>query len=247
MKSLLEIEKLNITFEFNGQIVNAVKDSSFRINKGECLAIVGESGSGKSTLISLLPRFYDMSKGSIKIDNIDIKTIPLTSLRKLISLVPQDSFLFNDSIKNNILLGDNTASENEMIEAAKRANAFNFIQNLPDKFNTKIGERGVKLSGGQRQRIAIARAMLKDSPILILDEATASLDSTSEKKVHMAIDNLIKDKTVIIIAHRFSTIMSADKIIVLKDGNLIAKGNHSELMKLSSEYKSLFENQLKDK
>ncbi len=239
------IEVNNLYFKYHDKTANILNDISFSIHKGNKIAIVGKSGSGKSTLISLLPRFYDASEGSIKIDNVDIRTIPLASLRQLISLVPQDSFLFNDSIKNNILLGQEMASKDEIIEASKRANAFEFIQNLPDKFNTKIGERGVKLSGGQRQRIAIARAMLKDSPILILDEATASLDSDSEIKVHEAIDNLIKNKTVITIAHRLSTIMSADNIIVLKDGEIVESGTHSELLKYNKEYKFLYDAQFK--
>ena len=235
----------NLNFNYSENENKILKNISFDISKGDTTAIVGKSGSGKSTLINLLPRFYDISKGTIEIDGVDIKRISLQSLRKLISLVPQDSFLFNDTIENNIRLGKESATKDEIINAAKGANALEFIDNLPEKFNSKIGERGLKLSGGQRQRISIARAILKNSPILILDEATASLDSDSEIKVHKAIDNLIKNKTVIIIAHRLSTIMNADKIIVLKDGELIESGKHDELIKIDKEYKFLYDAQFK--
>ena len=238
----IDITKLNFSYDMNENILDNI---SFNIPKSKKIAIVGRSGSGKSTLINLLPRFYEVSKGQIFIDDIDVLNISLKSLRELISIVPQDSFLFNDTIKNNILFGKTNATKEEMIEVSKKANAYEFIKNLPEKYDTIIGERGVRLSGGQRQRISIARAILKDSPILILDEATASLDSDSEKEVHKAIDNLIKNKTVIIIAHRLSTIMSADNIIVINNGKLAEQGNHAQLMALSGEYKLLFDTQFK--
>jgi len=234
----------NLNFSYNGK-ENILDNISFDIEKDKKIAIVGRSGSGKSTLINLLPRFYEVSKNQITIDGTDILDISLKSLRELISIVPQDSFLFNDTIENNILFGKTNAKKEEIIEACKKANAHEFIEKLSKKYNTTIGERGIRLSGGQRQRMSIARAILKDSPILILDEATASLDSDSEKEVHKAIDNLIKNKTVIIIAHRLSTIMSADHIIVINNGSLVEQGTHNELMRLSGEYKLLFDTQFK--
>ena len=216
------------------------------MKKGNTYASVGKSGAGKSTLINLMLRFYEPDKGKIIIDDADYLDISLKSIRKLISIVPQDSFLFNDTIKNNIMFGKIGAKEEEIINAAKKANAYDFIKKLPDTFDTIIGERGVKLSGGQCQRISIARAILKDSPIIIFDEATASLDSESEEKVHNAINNLIENKTVIIIAHRLSTIINSDHIIVLDDGKLIEQGNHLELLKKSGAYKSLYELQFKN-
>jgi len=240
-----EINYENISFNYvNGQDV--LSRISFKIKKGSTTAIVGKSGSGKSTLVSLLPRFYEIDRGKISIDSIDCSEISLKSLRELISIVPQDSFLFNDTIKNNIQFGKLNASMEEIKAAAKKANADNFINNLTNRYDTEIGERGMKLSGGQRQRISIARAMLKNSPILILDEATASLDSESEKKVHKAIDNLILNKTVIIIAHRLSTILNADNIIVMEDGKINNIGTHQELLKKEGTYKSLYELQFKN-
>tara|TARA_B100001250_G_C19587950_1_gene695060 strand:- start:3 stop:866 length:864 start_codon:yes stop_codon:yes gene_type:complete len=235
----------NVSFQYDKDIP-IIKKLSLEIKKGTTTAIVGKSGSGKSTLINMLPRFYEVNNGEILIDNINTSQISLESLRSLISIVPQDSFLFNDSIKHNIGYGNIEASFDEIKLAAQKANAKDFIENLPDLYNTVIGERGVKLSGGQRQRISIARAILKNSPVLILDEATASLDLDSEKKVHSAIDNLILDKTVIIIAHRLSTIMNADKIVVMNDGEIAEIGNHKELIDKSGIYQSLYQLQFKD-
>ncbi len=240
-----EINYNNVSFQYDKDIP-IIKKLSLEIKKGTTTAIVGKSGSGKSTLINMLPRFYEVNDGEILIDNINTSQISLESLRSLISIVPQDSFLFNDSIKHNIGYGNIEASFDEIKLAAQKANAEDFIENLPDLYNTVIGERGVKLSGGQRQRLSIARAILKNSPVLILDEATASLDSDSEKKVHSAIDNLILDKTVIIIAHRLSTIMNADKIVVMNDGEIAEIGNHKELIDKSGIYKSLYQLQFKD-
>jgi len=239
-----EIVYQNVSFNYlkDNQVIS---DVSLKIKKGTTTAIVGKSGSGKSTLVNLLPRFYEINDGEILIDNINCKDISLESLRSMIAIVPQDSFLFNDSIKNNIAFGDLKASLDEIKIAAKKANADNFINNLPQLYDTSIGERGIKLSGGQRQRVSIARAILKNSPILILDEATASLDTESEKKVHAAIDNLILDKTVIIIAHRLSTIINADNIIVMDDKKIIENGTHKDLLDKSKIYKSLYELQFK--
>jgi len=241
--SNINITNLSFSYDENKKILDNI---SFNIKKGQKIAIVGKSGSGKSTLINLLPRFYEVSKNQISIDGTDVLDVSLKSLRKLMSIVPQDSFLFNDTIENNILFGKTNTLESEIIEAAKKANAHEFIEKLSEKYKTIIGERGLKLSGGQRQRISIARAILKESPILILDEATASLDSDSEKEVHKAIDNLIKNKTVIIIAHRLSTIMSADHIIVLNNGQLVEQGTHQELINQSGEYKFLYDAQFKE-
>ena len=208
-------------------------------------AFVGHSGAGKSTIINLLPRFYDPQNGNIEIDNQDIKKVALNSLRKHISMVSQDVILFDDTIKNNIAYAKKDASFEEISEACKFAAASEFIDNLPSAYETLIGENGLRLSGGQKQRISIARAVLKKSPIILLDEATSSLDADSEDIVQNAILNLTKNKTTLVIAHRLSTIHKADKIFVLKDGSIIDSGKHDELIKNCKEYKSLYEKQLK--
>ena len=242
-ESKINYENVSFQYEKDNPIITNL---SLEIKKGTTTAIVGKSGSGKSTLINILPRFYEINSGKILIDSINSSEISIESLRSLVSIVPQDSFLFNDSIKHNIAYGNLDASFDEIKLAAQKANAEDFINNLPDLYNTTIGERGVKLSGGQKQRISIARAILKNSPILILDEATASLDSDSERKVHSAIDNLVLDKTVIIIAHRLSTIMNADNIVVMDNGKIAEIGSHKDLIDESGIYKSLYELQFKD-
>ena len=208
-------------------------------------ALVGHSGAGKSTIINLLPRFYDPQEGSISIDNQQINEINLNSLRKNISLVSQDVILFDDTIKNNISYANPGASNENIEEACKNAAAIEFIEKLPKKFDTMVGENGVRLSGGQKQRISIARAILKKSPIILLDEATSSLDADSEEIVQKAINNLTKNKTTIVIAHRLSTIHNADKVFVLKNGGIVNSGTHDFLIKNCKEYKSLYEKQLK--
>lgn len=222
-----------------------LKGVSFGINQGEQVAIVGSSGTGKSTITNLLQRFYDVDNGNIIIDNRSILDYELTNLRGQMAIVPQDVFLFGGTIKENIAYGKTDASFEEIIEAAKKANAYQFVESFPDKFDTIVGERGVQLSGGQRQRIAIARAILKDPAILILDEATSSLDSESEKLVQEALDKLMKGRTSIVIAHRLSTIRNADKIVVLDKGEIKETGTHAELIqKENGIYRNLSEIQL---
>jgi ABC-type multidrug transport system fused ATPase/permease subunit len=203
-------------------------------------ALVGPTGVGKSTLVSLIPRFYDVKTGSIKLDGIDIRNIELEELRKNISIVLQDVFLFHGSVRENILFGNPKATDAEIVEATKVANAYDFIMALPEGFDTIIGERGVKLSGGQRQRISIARAVLKNTPILILDEATSSVDTETELLIQQALERLMKGRTTIIIAHRLSTIRNADKIVVLEGKEIVEMGKHEELLKNDGLYQRLY-------
>ncbi len=235
----------NVSFKYENSNDKAIKDISLEIKGGSMAAFVGHSGAGKSTIINLLPRFYDPQNGDIYIDEQSIKSVNLNSLRKSISLVSQDVILFDSSVKENIMYANKTASENEFLESCKFAAAEEFIQDLPQKYETAIGENGVRLSGGQKQRLSIARAILKKSPIILLDEATSSLDAESEEVVQSAIKNLTKNKTTLVIAHRLSTIHNADKIFVVKKGKLIDSGNHEELIKNCDYYKLLYEKQLK--
>ena len=204
-------------------------------------ALVGSSGAGKSTFVDLIPRLYDIHNGEISVDGVNIKEISLFSLRSLMGIVTQETILFNYSIINNIRYGDDAATIDQIKNAAKAANALEFIEEMDDGFETVIGEKGTRLSGGQRQRITIARAILKNPDILILDEATSALDSESERKVQIAIDNLVKNRTVIVIAHRLSTIENADKILVFDHGEIVEMGSHSELIKMNGKYSSLYE------
>ena len=246
----IEIKNTNIIFNnvsFKYQMTNekAVSNINISIKGGSMSAFVGHSGAGKSTIINLLPRFYDPQEGTIKIDNQDIKKVSLISLRKNISLVSQDVILFDDSIRNNIAYANTNSTMSEIQEACKFAAASDFIEKLPKGYETVIGENGVKLSGGQKQRISIARAVLKKSPIILLDEATSSLDADSEETVQNAINNLTKNKTTLVIAHRLSTIHNSNNIFVIKEGNIINSGNHEFLINNCSEYKSLYKKQLK--
>jgi ATP-binding cassette, subfamily B, bacterial MsbA len=246
----LKIKECNIAFEnvdFNylNTKQKAIKNINLEIKGGTIAAFVGHSGAGKSTIINLLPRFYDPQNGKILIDNQNIKDVKLNSLRKNFSLVSQDIVLFNDTIKSNIAFANQLASDKEIIEACKFAAADEFISKLENKYDTYIGENGVKLSGGQKQRISIARAVLKKAPIILLDEATSSLDTGSEEIVQNAIMNLIKNRTALVIAHRLSTIHNADIIYVLRNGNIINSGNHEFLINNCEEYKSLYQRQLK--
>ena len=235
----------NTSFKYDTTSDKAISNINLSIDGGKITALVGQSGAGKSTIINLLPRFYDPQEGKILIDDQDIKKVNLSSLRNNISLVSQDVILFDDTIKNNIAYANSSANQKDIEDACKFAAADEFINLLPDKYETMVGENGVKLSGGQKQRISIARAILKKSPIILLDEATSSLDTESERIVQNAINNLIKNKTTIIIAHRLSTIHKADKICVIKKGKLIDEGNHEQLIQKSEEYKILYKNQLK--
>ena len=225
---------------------NVLQNINFTIKKGQKVALVGHSGGGKTTLADLLPRFYDLEDGEINIDNINIKDIDLFNLRNIISIVSQDSILFNDSIYNNIKIGNLNATKEDVINAAKAANAHEFILKCEDSYQTNIGNSGEKLSGGQKQRISIARAILKNPEILILDEATSSLDSESENLIQEALTNLMKDRTSLVIAHRLSTIENADNIIVLKDGKIIEQGSHSTLIAKNGSYKKLYDLQYKN-
>jgi len=217
-----------------------LKNINIKINSGDKVALVGMSGGGKSTLLNLIPKFYDLESGEILVDNKDIAGIILSNLREKISLVSQDTILFNDTIYNNISYGSRSKSKAQIIKAAKAANAFEFIDKLPNKFNHIIGDRGVKLSGGQKQRIAIARAILKNAPILLLDEATSSLDSESEKYVQKALDLLTKGRTSLVIAHRLSTVLNADRIIVINNGEVVEEGTHNALIKANKYYTRLY-------
>jgi len=209
------------------------------IKKGKTVALVGQSGSGKSTIANLLTRFYDVNDGQITIDGINIKDLDLQSLRGLMGLVTQDSILFNESIKANISLGKLDATDEEIIEALKIANAYEFVQNLPNGIYTNIGDSGNKLSGGQKQRLSIARAVLKNPPIMILDEATSALDTESEKLVQVALENMMQNRTSIVIAHRLSTIQKADLIVVMEKGKIVEQGNHEKLIALNGTYNKL--------
>jgi ATP-binding cassette, subfamily B, bacterial MsbA len=235
----------NISFKYETNKAQAIRDISFDIKGNTMAAFVGHSGAGKSTIINLLPRFYDPQEGSIEIDDQDITNVTLNSLRKNLSLVSQDIILFDDTIKNNIAYAKKDASQEDVLRACKYAAADEFIEKLPEGYNTMIGENGIRLSGGQKQRISIARAILKESPIILLDEATSSLDADSEEIVQNAITNLTKNKTTLVIAHRLSTIHNADKIFVMKDGKIINSGNHDFLIENCAEYKSLYKKQLK--
>ena len=238
----IQFHDVSFKYEKSDLILNKI---NLEINKGEVLAIVGPSGAGKSSLVDLIPRFYDVIDGSVKIDDIDIRDITIKSLRSFIGVVTQETILFNDTVRNNIAYGLQDLSQDKIVEAAKAANAHNFIENLKDGYETAIGDRGTKLSGGERQRLSIARALLKNPPILILDEATSSLDTESEVLVQQAIERLMTGRTSIVIAHRLSTVQRANKIIVLSDGDIVEEGTHEILLSKLGLYHKLYNIQFK--
>ena len=230
----------NVDFKYKDSVEKILKNINLDVKKGETVAFVGNSGGGKSTLVNLIPRFFDVSSGSLKIDGIDIRDYEIKSLRKAIGIVPQETFLFSGTILSNIKYSRQNATFEEVVEAAKQANAHEFIENLSDSYNTEIGERGIKLSGGQKQRIAIARAILENPQILILDEATSALDNESEKLVQDALEKLMEGKTTFIIAHRLTTIENSNKIVVIQKGEIKEVGNHNELLNKNGIYKALY-------
>ena len=238
------IEFNNITFRYDDEAV-VLSNVNISVPAGEALAIVGPSGGGKTTFTNLIPRFLDLKEGSITIDGVDIRDVTVASLRSQIAMVTQQTILFNDSVRSNIAYGDQQASEQDIRDAAKAAFALEFIEALPDGFETIIGEGGARLSGGERQRLSIARAILKNAPILILDEATSALDTESEREVQKALENLMKDRTTFVIAHRLSTIKNATRIIVIKDGAIVEQGTHETLIAQKGEYELLYNMQYK--
>jgi len=238
-----EISFQNVGFCYGDTIV--LRDINFSAHKGEVIALVGASGAGKTTLISLIPRFYDVTSGRITIDDTDLRDIILRSLRELIGIVSQETVLFNDTVANNIAYGRSDVPMEKIREAAQAAFADSFISKMPDGYATQIRERGANLSGGEKQRIAIARALVKNPPILILDEATSSLDTESEAEIQKALENLMRNRTTFVIAHRLSTIRNANKILVMKDGQIVEHGTHDELITLGQEYKKLYDLQFR--
>ena len=240
-----EIEFKEVSFKYKEEQTHVLKNISLKINVGEYVALVGFSGVGKTTLCSLIPRFYEASAGKILVDGQDIKSLKLKSLRKNIGLVQQDIYLFAGTVLENIRYGKPDATEEEIIAATKQANAHDFIMALPNGYSTDIGQRGVKLSGGQKQRLSIARAFLKNPPIIIFDEATSSLDNESERAVQNSLERLMKNRTTLVIAHRLSTIRNAERILVLTDKGIKEQGTHEELIALDKTYASLYNMQLR--
>ena len=245
-----EVEKIeieNVSFSYPESEEKVLENINLSVKAGEVVALVGKSGSGKSTLVNLLARFYDIVSGKIKINGLDSQSIPLSEFRNYIGVVPQESFLFSGSIAENIAFGKESVTQAKIEKAAKMANAYEFIMELPEKFETEVGERGTRLSGGQKQRIAIARALIQNPQIMILDEATSALDTESEKLVQEALDQLMKGRTTFVIAHRLSTIIHADKIVVMENGKIKEVGNHKELLERKGLYEHLYHIQFQEK
>jgi subfamily B ATP-binding cassette protein MsbA len=243
IKESIEFDRVSFRYDHSDYVL---KDVSFKVAKGQVVAIVGPSGAGKSTLVDLIARFYDPTCGSVRIDGIDLREISVRSLRGLLGIVTQETILFNDTIRNNIAYGLEDIPLSKVIDAAKAANAHDFIRLFPDGYDTIIGDRGVRISGGERQRLAIARAILKDPQILIFDEATSSLDTESEKLVQGAIERLLSERTNFVIAHRLSTVTNADLILVVEDGRLVEMGRHQDLLAAGKTYRKLYDLQFKD-
>jgi subfamily B ATP-binding cassette protein MsbA len=243
VKELIEFKDARFQYDPKTEVLKGI---NLQVKTGEVLALVGPSGGGKSTLVNLIPRFFDVSSGFLTIDGRDIRDVTLRSLRNQIGMVTQQTILFNDTVRNNIAYGSQNATYEQVKEAARAAHALDFIQQLPEGFDTVIGESGARLSGGERQRISIARAILKNAPILILDEATSSLDTESEWEVQQAIENLVQSRTTFVIAHRLSTIRNADRIIVIQEGRIVEEGTHDSLLPLEGVYKMLYDMQFQD-
>jgi len=243
VKDIIDFKDVRFQYDDKTEVLKGI---NLKVKVGEVIAIVGSSGGGKTTLVNLIPRFYDVSSGSLAIDGTDIRNVSLKSLRSQIGMVTQQTILFNDTVRNNIAYGSSGASMEQVREAARAAHALNFIQHMPEGFDTIIGEAGTRLSGGERQRISIARAILRNAPILILDEATSSLDTESEREVQQAIENLVQSRTTFVIAHRLSTIRNADRIIVIQDGMIVEEGTHESLLPLGGVYKMLYDMQFQD-
>ena len=239
-----DIEYENVEFYYS-EDVPLIKDLSFKVPSGKMYAIVGPSGSGKSTVVNLLPRLYDVKNGAVRINGSDVRDIELTYLRSNIGMVTQEAYLFNGTIKENLLFAKANATQEEIEKACKIANIHDFIVSQPDGYDTQVGNRGLKLSGGEKQRLSIARVILKDPKILILDEATSALDSISESSIQNALDVLMENRTSIVIAHRLSTILQADKILVISDGRIVEQGQHEELIAMNGVYKQLYETQFR--
>ena len=239
-----EVQFSHVEFSYNPER-KILTDINFTLKSGDCVAIVGPSGSGKSTLINLIPRLYDVEKGTVFFDGVDVRKLDLSYLRQNVGIVSQETYLFNGTIRDNLLYAKPQASEEELIEACKKANIWDFISSQDDGLDTMVGNRGLKLSGGEKQRISIARVLLKDPALLIFDEATSALDSISEAKIQEAIEPLIESRTSILIAHRLSTILAADEILVIKDGVIAERGQHSQLVSAGGVYTELYETQFK--
>ncbi|HLX73335.1 MAG TPA: ATP-binding cassette domain-containing protein, partial [Terriglobales bacterium] len=242
----IRFNHVSFAYGANGEARDVLRDIDLTVHSGEVLAVVGSSGAGKSTLVHLIPRFFDVSGGQLLIDGQDVRDLTLLSLRAQIGIVTQETVLFNDTVRNNIAYGQPGVPQERVMDAAKAALAHDFIQALPEGYKTVIGERGVRLSGGERQRIAIARALLKDAPILILDEATSALDSESEALVQSALQNLMRGRTVVVIAHRLSTVRHANRIVVLENGVITDIGTHQDLMSHLGTYRRLYKLQFLD-
>jgi subfamily B ATP-binding cassette protein MsbA len=242
----IRFDHVSFSYGENGEARPVLRDIELSVHSGEVLAVVGSSGAGKSTLVHLIPRFFDVTSGRLLIDGQDVRELTLASLRAQIGIVTQETVLFNDTVRNNIAYGQPRVAEERVVAAAKAALAHDFIQTLPEDYQTVIGERGVRLSGGERQRIAIARALLKDAPILILDEATSALDSESEALVQSALQNLMRGRTVVVIAHRLSTVRRANRIVVLENGTITDIGTHEDLMSHLGTYRRLYNLQFLD-
>jgi ATP-binding cassette subfamily B protein len=236
----------HVSFGYQGENVRALEDIHLTVEPNQVIALIGPTGSGKTSLVNLIPRFYDVSAGSLIVDGVDVREHDLVSLRRKIGIVLQTSLLFSVSVKENIAYGRPEASDEEIVEAAKAAQAHEFIQELPQGYETVVGERGITLSGGQRQRVAIARALLMDPHILILDDSTSSIDTQTERLIQKALDKLMEDRTTFVIAHRLSTIRRADQILVMDQGRIVERGNHAELLSLEGLYREIYDLQLRD-